>query len=191
MEWSKRKNNIHIYVPYKQCVKYVKIPKEKLQQVQDEHNQESIGLFIDSSYVVPLDYEYDQNKFKWLTEEIKNLLTSVHLLISEDSQNDIEKKTEAIVKKSQISHIQVLGVFAALMAFIMTSTITIAKMPPPNPETLFLIFLIFVIGFALFLLLLRISLEKEVRLFFISFLIIIMVSVVFYVIYKDLLLLFK
>ncbi len=129
--------NMPVYLTYKEC-----LLNKKVRILEDE-----LSLFVDSAYILPVDYVYLEKKLNLSYGRIQSYINSISRLaidiergvsaakyISkwESATNELkieankqreenDKKFEAKVKDSQLTAIQTIGIFSAIITFVLSN----------------------------------------------------------------------
>ncbi len=118
--------------------------------IKESDEEQQIDVFIDSSYILPSDYT-NLNKLKnSLTTEFSRLTTTIHIKIATQRESSFESK----LKENQFQIIQVIGLYAAIITFILTSLSSASKFQFSKIELL-MFMIVFVFCISIFVLLLR------------------------------------
>lgn len=118
--------------------------------IQDSEKKEEILIFIDSSYILPSDYSNLLKIKSEISSEISRISTAIHLKIATQRESLFESK----LKENQFQIIQVIGLYAAIITFILTSLSTASKFQFSKIELL-MFMIVFVFCISVFVLLLR------------------------------------
>ena len=161
-QWSFDKNNIHIYSPFESCRHRVSLTNKFYDNGVDE-KKISLDLFIDSSYVLPINFSKNRNDFETLAKANENTLSNIHFRVSEFNLKDVEKRTDKAVKKSQLNSIQIIAVFAALITFITSSSASFATENLLDVRNISFILITLILGFGIFSLLLKIIVDAKMK----------------------------
>lgn len=143
------------YLPTSECISEVDLKDFKLSVDSDK-----ITVFLDSSYVLPTNYDKFTNQLDILEDEfISNRAILLHKILSSKAK-EIDKKGEEIeqsVNKSQRDYlgytVQILTIFVAIIAFIFASLKVVPNLPDIKSVGVFLVS--FATCLALFVLLLN------------------------------------
>ncbi len=157
LEWCKDKHYLLLYMPYEECID---------ETIFDKKTKTKTKIFLDSSFILPVDYE---DKKRLLNECLENFTDNRVLLFNtllggktkdiesigenlnaksvevDKKLNEQDKKIGEQDIKSQKQyndHVQLLAVFAAIIAFVFGSISVIPKFQDTKSVV------VFIIGFA-------------------------------------------
>lgn len=166
IQWVKKKKFLPLYLPDTECL-HTDV-KVKINQssgnaftVSDFTN---FDLFLDSSYILPLDISKIENEYDELYEKIKinsNLLTNKIIQITKQSirvevHKDLEverKIAEERISTNQVRNVEVLSLFSAVLAFILVGVSTLKQFDD------FVVMFLFMLGMSICLLIFVVTID--------------------------------
>ncbi len=107
LNWSKNNHNLLFQLPYNECV--------------IKSNIDDLNIHYASSIVLPLPHQESQDNYEKINDKLKELK---QLILSVDSLNKeftIIKGLKNEIKTNQIKTLETIGVFTAIIAFILAS----------------------------------------------------------------------
>ncbi|HRF14044.1 MAG TPA: hypothetical protein PKV02_00280 [Bacteroidia bacterium] len=179
LQWCKDKNYMLLYLPYNECSHDI---------VFDKKSGKTIKIFLDSSFVFPIDYD---EKERQLSECMQNFIDHRTLLLNNILGYKV-KKIEASVEEFQTTssrlenkldtqfsnHVQLLAVFAAIIAYVIGSISIIPKLP--DIKSIIVFMLSFSFALSCFVLLIRALIKEDLKKIystFLSFLVLLFVCI--------------
>ena len=169
LKWCKEKNYMLLYLPYEECSHDVVI---------DKITDKKAKIFLDSSFIFPVDYA---EKEKRLWECLQNFIENRTILYNsmlglkvkkiEASIDEFKTTSTRIENKldSQFSnHVQLLAVFAAIIAYVIGSISIIPKLP--DIKSIIVFMLSFSFALSCFVLLIRTLIKEDLKKIYSTFL---------------------
>ncbi|MFL0171637.1 hypothetical protein [Tenacibaculum maritimum] len=103
LKWSKNNHNLLFQLPYKECL--------------INSNIEDLDIFYASSIVLPLPHEESQKHYDKINDKLKELKQLALSVTSLNKEFSMIKE----LKNTQIKTLETIGVFTAIIAFILAS----------------------------------------------------------------------
>ena len=117
----------------------------------------TINIFLDSSYILPSNYETFLSNINDTRVEFDSIETEILRYAAKlemATQKDVyDKKFDEKAKENQYNAVQMIGLYAAIITFVLGSAVVITKLPPTEVVLEFLFVYAGALGF--FVLLLR------------------------------------
>ncbi|HTO16614.1 MAG TPA: hypothetical protein VLZ83_12645 [Edaphocola sp.] len=107
LKWSKNNHNLLFQLPYEECL--------------IDSNVDELDIFYASSIVLPLPHEESENNYEEISEKLKGLKQLILSVAALNKEFTTIKELQSEIKTNQVKTLETIGVFTAIMAFILAS----------------------------------------------------------------------
>lgn len=132
---------------------------ESVKNLYNEHVPDK--LICDSSYVLPSNYDFLLKTIEYDIEKLRNEDFLIRGAISIRVLQDYENKLDDKVKENQINAIQIIGLYAIIITFILGSINIVSKINALSYRVIYNLFFVFTSCMLLFLFMLRTIVQKS------------------------------
>ncbi|OBX21546.1 hypothetical protein [Bizionia sp. APA-3] len=107
LKWSKNNHNLLFQLPYEECL--------------INSNIDELDIFYASSIILPLPHEESENNYEEISEKLKGLKQLILSVAALNKEFTTIKELQSEIKTNQVKTLETIGVFTAIMAFILAS----------------------------------------------------------------------
>ncbi|MEI6349150.1 MAG: hypothetical protein WCP69_14475 [Bacteroidota bacterium] len=152
LSWSMKNCIQPYYLPYCECVKHIKTESSEIE----------IDVFLDSAYILPINYKKKRNELIIFKTSLQDSSQYISEKIANNAIKDLKNQINQAVKETKdvinsteknqaATFIQLLGIFAAIITFVLGSISIYPKLSDINAIVFFMIsfalsLILFVIG---------------------------------------------
>lgn len=156
---AKDRKALPIYVSLKECL------VEDIDVFINNNNvEEKVNIFLDSSYILPANYEHLYKCIRADISLVRNSEFEFYNTISRNYYNSFEEKNkiefDKTIKENQVNAIQVIGLYAGFITFVLGSISIIPKFEV-SYVNLLLFLLVFSTSLCLFVFMLRVLISNK------------------------------
>jgi len=144
LRWEQRHFALPLYLTFSESIITYSGSNPNLlngsNEIGEEQSKLNFKLFLDSSYVLPVNYVKVENEIDLLIFDYEQLrlvkMMEMSTLIAENAKNQVQDE----VKNSLKLYISTLGVFATITSFVLSSIRVVPELDSLNEKVVFMLF---------------------------------------------------